>query len=88
MKVMNYQKLSMLVASLTIGIVAYTLGYTHGVNAAEKGWKARLIAADYAEYDKRTGEWQLRAMEDVVTSGLILGHGKLPEADPAFLKRK
>jgi len=88
MQVMNYQKLSTLVGVFTLCIVTYTLGYTHGVKDSEKGWRARLIAADYAEYDKRTGEWQLRAMEDVVTSGLILGQGKLPEADPAFLKRK
>ena len=82
---MNYTKASYAVVLLTVGIVFYTLGYTHGVKKAEQGWRLRLIAADFAEYNKRTGDWELRSMDDVVTSGLILGKGKLPSppvADP------
>ncbi len=70
---MNYNKASIVVAALISVIVAYTLGYSHGADSATKQWRNRLISADYAEHDPRTGEWKLRSMDDVVTSGLILG---------------
>jgi hypothetical protein len=85
---MNYTKASYLTVTLTVGIVFYTLGYTNGVKKAEQGWRLRLIAADFAEYNKRSGEWELRSMDDVVTSGIILGKGKLPEppkVEPSLL---
>jgi hypothetical protein len=75
----TYYRLSLLTALVTLAISFYTAGYIHGVKTAEKGWQARLISADYAEYNKRTGGWELRNMDEVVTSALILGRGKLPE---------
>jgi hypothetical protein len=71
--IMNYNKASIVLIALILTITAYTLGYNHGVSYSAKHWRQRLISADYAEHDPRTGEWKLRAMDDVVTSGLILG---------------
>jgi hypothetical protein len=54
----------------------YEEGYKHGKEDNEKMWRARLIESDYAEYDRKTGVWKLRTMEEVVLTGMIMGKSK------------
>jgi hypothetical protein len=75
------------------GLVCYICGWYSGTfSGAQTGiasnevkWKKMLIEADYAEYDRKTGIWQLRSMDDVVTQGLIISKGRI--ADDKTIKK-
>ena len=54
----------------------YQKAYTEGYNKAQTEWRETLIDADYAEYDRKNGNWKLRSMEDVLMAGTILGRAK------------
>ena len=65
--------------TITIGYCAlaflvgnYT-GYYNGIARSELDWHKKLVDASYAEYNRKTGDWGLRKMSDVVDEGLILG---------------
>ena len=51
-------------------------GVSCGIASNETNWKKLLIDADYAEYDRKTGIWRLRTMEDVVSDGFIINKTK------------
>jgi hypothetical protein len=71
-----------ILATVSFNFVAtsyYKQGYAHGSEDKERHWKKELVDADFAQYNPKTGEWQFRKMEDVVTTGLILGKGSLPQ---------
>jgi hypothetical protein len=63
-------------AAICGSINAYKRGYEHGKEDADKSWHAQLIDVDYAEYERKTGKWKLRSMEDVLMAGTILGRVK------------
>jgi hypothetical protein len=71
-----YQKASVAVATLTLVVITFTLGFSSGAQLTKAGWEAYLISVDMAEYNTRTGAWQIRKMDDIVTSGIILGKGR------------
>ena len=54
----------------------YNVGYEDGWNKSHDYWKATLIQADFAEYNRRTGQWQLIPIEDVATAATVLGKTK------------
>lgn len=54
-------------------IQGYQIGYEHGKVDNIKLWQKSLLMQDYAEYDSKTGEWKMRSIDDIATSGLIFG---------------
>lgn len=75
------------IAAVGVSLFSYVCGWYGGslsgsqlgIVSNETKWKKMLIDADYAEYDRKTGIWQLRPMDDVVTQGLIISKGHLAE---------
>jgi len=53
--------------------LAYKRGYEEGYQQAQQEWRLALIDADFAEYDRRTGNWKFRSMEEVLMVGTIMG---------------
>ena len=51
-------------------------GYYNGITKSELDWHKKLVDASYAEYNRKTGDWGLRKMEDVVEDGLLFGKTK------------
>jgi len=64
------------VACLGCFLVGTYGGYNNGINRSDLNWKQKLIDKDFAEYNRKTGEWEMRPIEDIVTTGIILGKGK------------
>jgi hypothetical protein len=56
--------------STTIGLF---LGDMIGKASEKRTWQERLIQADLAEYNRKSGEWQMRSMDDIKMSAVILG---------------
>lgn len=75
-------------------VSGYIKGYTHGLEDKESAWKTRLIAADYAEFDRKTGVWKLKSMEEVLLVGTMLGKSPMlgffpePEVDVHEIKER
>lgn len=65
--------------TITIGycvlafLAGHYSGYYNGIAKSEFDWHKKLVDANYAEYNRKTGDWGLRKMSDVVDDGLILG---------------
>lgn len=49
------------------------LGDMVGKTSERRTWQERLIQADLAEYNRKSGEWQMRSMDDIKMSAVILG---------------
>lgn len=75
-------------------VTGYQKGYNEGKEDSDKMWRARLVKADYAEYDRKNGEWKLKPMEEVLMIGTIMGKSPLagyypePEVDAAEIKKQ
>lgn len=65
-----------IVLPVIAGTQGYKKGYGQGQEDTDKSWQTRLIDADYAEFDRKNGNWKLRSMEDVLMAGSILGRAK------------
>jgi hypothetical protein len=74
---------TVVVVSVWADVKGYQDGYQHAQEDKDKSWHQRLLDADYAEFDRKTGQWKMRPMEDVLMTGTILGKapilGILPE---------
>jgi hypothetical protein len=54
-------------------IQGYQTGYEHGKIDNIKLWQKSLLMDEYAEYDSKTGQWKMRSIEDIATSGMLFG---------------
>lgn len=61
---------SAIVFSSVIGLF---IGEIIGKANEKRTWQERLIQADLAEYNRKSGEWQMRTMDDIKMSAVILG---------------
>lgn len=64
------------VICLSCFIIGDYIGYYNGLNKSDLDWKEKLVQKDFAEYNRRTGVWEFRKMEDIVTAEFILNSGK------------
>ena len=55
----------------------YQRAYKDGYDKAQVEWREALIDADFAEYDRRTGYWKFRSMEDIMMIGTVLGQAPI-----------
>jgi hypothetical protein len=63
-----------LITGYAVGnIQGYRTGYEHGKIDNIKLWQKSLLMDDYAEYDSKTGQWKMRSIEDIATSGMLFG---------------
>ena len=83
----------MIVVSLTafnaLCIVgSFKYGVYKGVNTSTEIWHSKLISAEFAEYDRKTGVWKLKTLDEVLMTGTILGKGPnlgfIPEPELSF----
>ena len=79
-----YKHMRNTIIPIVATVVIYFTGWYGGASTASNAisitkdleWKQKLIEADFAEYDRKTGIWHLREMQDVVNEGLLFGKAK------------
>lgn len=63
-----------IIASLAISnLIACVLGVGLGASTVDETWKTKLVQINFAEYNHKTGKWQIRSLEDIATDGVVLG---------------
>lgn len=94
-KVYNfYMKLDPRIINVAVCLCGFVLGsyngYYNGSTKSDLDWKKNLIEKDFAEYDRRSGLWKFREMEDIVSAGFILNKARpiseLLYEDPAVAR--
>jgi hypothetical protein len=68
----NYQKASIVLATLIGMISSYLLGYRNALSTA----RHEVVTAGYAEYNPLTGKCELRKEADIVMAATVLGRVK------------
>ena len=83
-KVKFYTYVGLVVAALTgLTVGSARLGYQRGVQDNTKQFQNLLVDKDFAEYNSKTGKWQLRDLLDMVpnldkSSEILFGESELP----------
>jgi hypothetical protein len=63
-----------IISSIAISnLVACVLGLGLGAATADEVWRNKLVQINFAQYNTKTGKWQIRTLEDIATDGIILG---------------
>lgn len=76
-----YTQAAYVVAGIVIGLIA---GYNNGVTKSDLDWKQNLITRDLAEYNRKTGKWQFRNLEEIQMANVLgtsLPHPQSPSKE-------